>query len=474
VIKLIRSSNLFILETKMSVLSPLESITLSGEIWKPYPHHERYLVSNKGRVWSSYIMGVMSPDVSSGYLRVVVPNEKGVMRLVNVHELVVLVFVGPRPTGLVIDHIDRNKLNNRDGNLRYVTMSVNSLNCTMKEPTTIPVNQYDLEENYIATWKSCRDASEHLSIYFTSIQRACNGNLLTAGGYTWEYLIEDLDGEEWKESVVNGQTLYASNCGRIRRVNGRTTSGSQGSDGYYRIKINSKTFLIHRVIAEIYHGPSPSSSHISNHIDEDRANNYPKNLEWVTLKENTNHSMDKEVILVDKESKTLATFQNPGMAAEKYDIPVANIRACCSGAIKSASGKIFKYSGNGRGVNKKSKSSGKKVIQMDLQGNELAKFDSCADAARKTGLCTSNISSCCRGETDAAGGFKWRYPDGVLTTTRTAGAKAVNRHSKNDVFIDKYTSIAEAARSLNIPRGRIDRSLATPGKVSFDHIWRYT
>lgn len=44
------------------------------------------------------------------------------------HKLVALAFLGPRPLGLVIDHIDRNRLNNCVTNLRYCTYTENARN----------------------------------------------------------------------------------------------------------------------------------------------------------------------------------------------------------------------------------------------------------------------------------------------------------------------------------------------------------
>lgn len=52
---------------------------------------------------------------------------------IHIHTLVMMTYVGPRPDGMEIDHIDRNKANNRLENLRYVTRKENMANVDKPE-----------------------------------------------------------------------------------------------------------------------------------------------------------------------------------------------------------------------------------------------------------------------------------------------------------------------------------------------------
>lgn len=55
-------------------------------------------------------------------------NIKHRVRKVFIHRVVAECWLGPRPEGMQVDHIDRNSLNNHYTNLRYVTKSEQMLN----------------------------------------------------------------------------------------------------------------------------------------------------------------------------------------------------------------------------------------------------------------------------------------------------------------------------------------------------------
>ncbi len=61
--------------------------------------------------------------------------------------------------------------------------------------------------------------------------------------------------------------------------------GWKSYPGYWRVGINGKMYLIHRVIYEMLHGKIPEGKQVD-HIDGDPSNNSPSNLRLVSQPEN--------------------------------------------------------------------------------------------------------------------------------------------------------------------------------------------
>lgn len=110
-----------------------------SEKWKPIPGYVGYEASDHGRVRSSrrgdhYLTPrrILRPGVSKTKgaptaLVVSLMAPDGRPRTRRVHQLVMEAFVGPRPDGLVTCHWDGDFRNNRLDNLRYDTLSSNTL-----------------------------------------------------------------------------------------------------------------------------------------------------------------------------------------------------------------------------------------------------------------------------------------------------------------------------------------------------------
>jgi hypothetical protein len=104
------------------------------EIWKCCGESDRctYQVSSFGNVRSMTLVNEKFKNLkplenTCGYLRVHI-NQKHI----PIAHLVAKAFIGERPDKFVVDHIDRNRHNNRSDNLRYCSQEANSLNSAPK------------------------------------------------------------------------------------------------------------------------------------------------------------------------------------------------------------------------------------------------------------------------------------------------------------------------------------------------------
>lgn len=124
--------------------------------------------------------------------------------------------------------------------------------------------------------------------------------------------------------------------------------------GYKYVELSkggeAKKYSVHRLVA-IAFVPSSKSKTQVNHIDGIKDNNKSDNLEWVTPQENIKHAY---------ENRLRPKFHK-----------------------------------------------GRRVIQMDLNGNKIKEFKSINKASKLTGTDYSSIVRACKGRYEQAGGFKW-------------------------------------------------------------------
>jgi hypothetical protein len=103
---------------------------MPAENWLAIEGYEgRYAVSDQGNVMSmnfakSGLPGLLKFNLSRGYQTVELQTGP-VKKRFTVHRLVAGAFIGPRPEGMQINHIDGVKANNAASNLEYVTPSEN-------------------------------------------------------------------------------------------------------------------------------------------------------------------------------------------------------------------------------------------------------------------------------------------------------------------------------------------------------------
>jgi len=124
--------------------------------------------------------------------------------------------------------------------------------------------------------------------------------------------------EEWKyiEGLGLDFPYQISNYGNVRNTNYRGTKKlrpvkpNRDKKGYLRVGLmvdgKQKQFRVQRLVAKAFI-PNPDNRPHVNHKDEHKDNNYVKNLEWATNKENSNYGTKPNKIA--KTHKTLGTYE---------------------------------------------------------------------------------------------------------------------------------------------------------------------
>ena len=177
----------------------------------------------------------------------------------------------------------------------------------------------------------------------------------------------------WKTLDFN--PLYEANeNGQIRKkVNQFYPKTRLDKDGYEKIHLSRKEYLVHRIIASVFI-PNPENKPEVNHKNSIRNDNRVENLEWCTRSENEIHAY------------------RDGRWLELREKAKDNLLKYAVGALK------------------------KKVIQLTLDGEYVAEFESMNEAERQTGINHRNISMVCSGRRNTAGGYKWILKEYGSTT----------------------------------------------------------
>lgn len=100
--------------------------------------------------------------------------------------------------------------------------------------------------------------------------------------------------ENWKTLAIDNRYSISTKGNIISNVYGtpRRLHPVIDSRGYYYVRIRSKAYSVHRLVALTFIPTDNTSLHID-HIDGNRLNNDVSNLRWCTQKENNNNPITR-------------------------------------------------------------------------------------------------------------------------------------------------------------------------------------
>lgn len=236
------------------------------EAWKTIPEFPEYEVSNLGnarRVGSRHILKQFGGRISV----------HGGIRL-HVCDFVSALFIGEKPDGYIVWHINGNRHDNSVANLKYV-----------------PKDYYGEEDKEGEKW-------------------------LDIAGYEGLYQVS---------SFGRVRAMYRNGMRRVLKqqiLNASITPYGYKAIGLSDINGVVRTFLVHRLVAMAFI-PNPDNLPVINHKDENKLNNRVDNIEWCTRAYNNTYNDGAKkkgrklmrAICVEHEGKRVMEFDSIKNAA---------------------------------------------------------------------------------------------------------------------------------------------------------------
>jgi len=175
-----------------------------------------------------------------------------------------------------------------------------------------------------------------------------------------------------------------------------------------------KKCLVHRLVAEAFID-NPNNYPIVRHLDDDPDNNYYRNLEWGTSKDNSmdmvRNNHDTHIPVYCYETDTI--YRSGVEAAESLGISKASVTHCCKGLVNCAKGYHICYAYEAERLRNDpnwyaSKNNGNfKPLIAISPDNERYFFNSRKEASEYTGLSDPTVSLAIHGSNIDTKGWKF-------------------------------------------------------------------
>lgn len=259
------------------------------EYWAPLPAYlqlSKYEISTHGNLRSlphkKHMMNIMLVDE---YIKNGLQHDNGKIKYHLRHRLVAFTFLNNPRNCRLVDHYYGVRYNNHVGILRWATDKENMANKTAPSQYNCrKIAQLSITGELIKVWNGAHRIMEAFNCSESVVLHVCNGRNKTGLGFKWEYYEPDLPGEIWKEHITETGPVRVSNLGRVRKYYGGLTLGTLIRD-YFSVSVGGKSYRVHRLVCEAFHGSMPLDKPSVDHINVDHYDNRACNLRWADSSE---------------------------------------------------------------------------------------------------------------------------------------------------------------------------------------------
>ena len=348
-------------------------------------------------VKSGYIRTEFSCN-SSGYPAVdLTSSSKTVHKSFSIHTLLAKTFLSNPNNYPVVHHLDKNRKNFNLNNIIWTSLSHNASDKSENRDIWYFIKYKDelfTEEVERISFKKfsnnqkshilhhVKDGKKYQGFYWKSVNIELEDYYKRFGYPKEEDWVPCLRFPDYLECNINGVLRYSKTK--------KNTIGSLNSAGYRVIKVNDKSFLIHRLVYESFSGRFLKDNEIIDHKNTIRDSNFYQNLLATDPKGNMANSLtrlklSKEVFLFDLSGNIVKRFHSIRSFADEYGMNEGSVRysLSLSNQIKrtgfSNRPLLICRSGEEEVIIEKFK---KLIFKYDINYNFVCTYFSCEEAAK--------------------------------------------------------------------------------------------
>lgn len=249
----------------------------------------------------------------------------------------------------------------------------------------VPICQLDLDGNLVARYDGFGDAERRTGFEHGNLVLCCQGKNDKAYGFRWEYEDPELRAkadEVRRNRPTNSMAIIQLTPDGVEVARFSSMTEAQKVTGLNRNKISN-----------CCHGGSEAYA----------------GYRWEFVDEGLKHSKGPAVIQFDLNGCEIARFATLSEASDLTGTPRKRIRDCCCGRANSANGSKWDFVDKSLKTKKLGVKNG--VIQLDMSGNEIARYGSLSKAMSATGHDRHRIVECCNGERESYRNTRWQYQE---------------------------------------------------------------